>query len=194
MPIHQTSPDFTLNIDETDENLVQQARCNPEAYAELYRRYAVRVYRYQLSRTGDEQDAQDLTAQTFLTALESLSSYQGQGTFAGWLFGIASHKVADHFRRRKAHLPLESADHLPAPGPWPEMVTTHHSEMDRVTRAIQAIIPERAEALILRIFGGLSAAEAGRVMGKSEGAVKMLAHRGLRDLQEQLRANQEEEG
>lgn len=194
MPINQTSPELTLNIDETDENLVQQARCNPEAYAELYRRYAVRVYRYHFSRTGEEHDAQDLTAQTFLTALESLSSFRGQGSFAGWLFSIASHKAADYFRRQKTHFPFENADHLPALEPLPEVATIHHLEMDQVIHAIQVLIPERAEALVLRIFGGLSAAEAGSVMGKSEGAVKMLVHRGLRDLQEQLGLSQEVEG
>jgi hypothetical protein len=75
-----------------DETLVaqaQQTRGKPnEAYAELYRRNLNRIYRYVLIQVGDVSDAEDITAQTFLSALNSLKSYRGGG-FTAWLFGIA---------------------------------------------------------------------------------------------------------
>jgi DNA-directed RNA polymerase specialized sigma24 family protein len=63
-----------------------------DAFTELYHRHLPGIYRYHLARTGHVQEAEDLTAQTFLTALESISSYRGQGRFASWLFGIARHR------------------------------------------------------------------------------------------------------
>ena len=59
-------------------------------------------------------------------------------------------------------------------------------EMRRVTHALRLLSPERAEALVLVLFGGLSMAEAAQTLGKSEAAVKMLIHRGLSELKERL--------
>jgi len=112
--------------------------------------------------------------------------YSGRGRFCGWLLGIAGHKVADHYRRQRSDVPLESAEDLYHSDPPPEEVAATHLELERVSRALQALAPEQNQALTLRIFGELSAAEVGRIMGKSEAAVKMLVHRGLRKLQERL--------
>jgi RNA polymerase sigma-70 factor (ECF subfamily) len=174
-----------------DEVLAQAARRDPQAFAELYARYVERIYRYHLIRTGSVQDAQDLTSQTFLAALESIASYRGQASFGGWLFGIASHKVADHYRRRRTHLDLERAEELDDPGSSPEQVVAMRQQMARVAEALQSLAPEQAEALTLRIYGELTAAEIGRVVNKSEAAVKMMVHRGLCKLREKLALNLE---
>jgi RNA polymerase sigma-70 factor (ECF subfamily) len=172
----------SITSGESDEALAAHVRGNPDAFAELYQRCVLRIYRYHLVRTGNPQDAQDLTTQTFLAALERLDGYRGQGSFIGWLFGIASHKVADHFRKRREHLSLESVEVVCHPDPLPEEWTATSLQMEQVVQALRRLSPERAEALVLRIVGGLSAAEVGRVMGKSPEATRMLVHRGLRDL------------
>lgn len=169
-----------------DIELARRAAHDPDAFTELYHRYLPGIYRYHLARTGHVQEAEDLTAQTFLKAFESISSFRGQGRFASWLFGIASHKLADHYRRSRIELPLEDAEHLHSPVPLPEEAALQHLELARVARVLRLISPERAEALVLCLFGGLSLAEAAQSVGKSEAAVKMLIHRGLCDLQERL--------
>lgn len=171
---------------ETDMELAGRASSDPQAFTELYHRYLNGVYRYHLARTGHIQEAEDLTAQTFLTALESMRSFRGQGSFKAWLFGIASHKLADHFRHRREELSLEQAEELHSSLPLPEDAAHTRLEMARVARVLKLISPERAEALVLCLFGGLSLREAAHVVGKSEAAVKMLVHRGLCDLQERL--------
>lgn len=157
-----------------------------DAFTELYHRYLRGIYRYHLARTGSIQEAEDLTAQTFLSALESINTFRGQGSFSAWLFGIASHKLADHYRHNRVELPLESVELLNSPDPLPEEAAIQHLEVNRVASVLRLISPERAEALVLCIFGGLSLAETARVVGKSTAAVKMLVHRGLCDLQERL--------
>ena len=169
-----------------DEALAREARENPAAFAALYRRHLNRVYRYLLIRVGDVHDAQDLTAQTFLAALEGIAGYRGRGEFVAWLLGIARRKAADHFRQGRTTLPLEAAAHVPDPNPLPDAVVEQRSRLERVTRALRSLSPDRAEALSLRVFGGLNAAEVGRAMGKSEAAVRMLVHRAMRDLRERL--------
>jgi len=171
---------------EDDETLARRAGRDPQAFAELYGRHVDRVYRFHLLRTGSVADAQDLTSQTFLAALEHVERYSGRGRFCGWLLGIAGHKVADHYRGLRSDVPLESVEDLYHSDPPPEEVAATRLELERVSRALQALAPEQNQALTLRIFGELSAAEVGRIMGKSEAAVKMLVHRGLRKLQETL--------
>jgi RNA polymerase sigma-70 factor (ECF subfamily) len=174
-----------------DMELARRASHDPEAFSELYHRYLTPVYRYHLARTGSVQEAEDLTAQTFLTALEAVASFRGQGSFKAWLFGIASHKLADHYRRRRDELSLDEAEDLHSPLPLPDEAAHNQLEMRRVARVLKLISPERAEALVLCLFGGLSLKDAARTVGKSEAAVKMLVHRGLCDLQERLAATLE---
>ncbi len=174
-----------------DQQLARRAALDPQAFSELYHRHLDAIYRYHLARTGHVQEAEDLTAQTFLTALESMHSYRGQGSFKSWLFGIASHKLVDHYRRSRDELPLEDAEDLHSPLPQPDEAAHSRLELARVARLLRLISPERAEALVLCLFGGLSLREAALAVGKSEAAVKMLVHRGLCDLQERLAATLE---
>jgi RNA polymerase sigma-70 factor (ECF subfamily) len=169
-----------------DAELARRAASDPDAFSELYQRFLPGVYRYHLARTGQVQEAEDLTAQTFLTALEAIHGFRGQGSFAAWLFGIASHKLADHYRRRRPELPLELAETVHSPNPLPEDAAVQRLEMRRVTRVLRLLTPERAEAVVLVLFGGLSMTEAAQTLGKSEAAVKMLVHRGLSELKERL--------
>jgi len=173
----QTAPTDDLQI-------VRQAYTDAEAFAELYRRHVTRVYRYHIAHTGNIKDAEDLTSQTFMAALEGIRSFRGSGTFAAWIMGIASRKRAMFFRGSKPEVSLEAALHIPTPSLPTDKAATRRLQMDHVRHALRQLSPERAEALILCYFGGLNALEAGRVLGKSESAVKMLLSRGLRDLRE----------
>ena len=177
----------------SDEQLARLAKQETTAFAELYHRHIQRVYRYQLARTGSTADAQDLTSQTFLAALEGIASYRGSGSFAAWLMGIAHHKLSLHFRRSDRTAALEDCPEPVDPAPALELVAGKRLQFSQVCRAITHLSTERAEAIVLYIFAELSAAETGIVMGKSEAAVKMLVLRGLRELRQQLVPLQMEE-
>ncbi|MDQ2691438.1 MAG: sigma-70 family RNA polymerase sigma factor [Chloroflexota bacterium] len=163
-------------------DLARQAITDIEAFAELYRRHLNRVYRYHIAHTGRVEDAEDLTSQTFVAALESIRSFRGAGTFAAWIMGIASRKRLMYFRGNKTELSLESAVHYPSSDPLTETLADERLQLQVLARALQQISPDRAEALVLTYFSGLSHAEAGRVLKKSEAAIKMLVARGLQDL------------
>lgn len=165
-----------------DAQLAHQARTDSEAFAELYRRHVTSVYRYHLAHTGDIKDAEDLTSQTFMAALENIRSYRGTGAYIAWLMGIASRKRALFFRRKKPDLPLDEATDLVFPQVASDHPASPRLQREGILRALRSLSPERAEALILCFFSELNAAEAGQVLGKSEAAVKMLVSRGLQDL------------
>jgi RNA polymerase sigma-70 factor (ECF subfamily) len=95
---------------EDDATLIVAAREDPAAFDVLYRRYVTRIYRYCYSRTENAAVAEDLTAQTFLAALESIGTFRGDGSVAAWLFGIASNVCKGYHRYRQRHPqePLET--------------------------------------------------------------------------------------
>lgn len=165
-----------------EARLVRQARTDTNAFAELYRRHLTSVYRYHLAHTGNTHDAEDLTSQTFMTALEGLDAFRGTGPYIAWLMGIASRLRAKFFRRSRPEVPLDAALHLPTPSLPLDKVIARRLQVEAILSALKQLSPERAEALILCFFSELSFSEAGHVLGKSEAAVKMLISRGLQDL------------
>ncbi len=162
--------------------LARRAVHDRDAFAELYRCHVVRVYRYFIVHVGDIADAQDLTSQTFLTALESIRGYSGKGSFAAWLLGIAHHKMVDYYRRKRTTLPLDSADEVALPTiPMDEIIDTQ-LQLEQTMSALSQLTEDRAEAVRLHIFGALTIQEVGQVMKRSQAASKMLIHRALQDL------------
>ncbi len=176
-----------------DQQLALLARTNADAFAELYRRHVTRVYRYHMAHTGNIKDAEDLTSQTFMSALEGIRSFRGSGSFAAWILGIAVRKKAMFFRKIKPEVGLDEALHNPTSQLVTDKLANQRLRLESITRALKQISPERADAIILCFFGGLTNLEASRVLGKSEAAVKMLVSRGLSDMRERTSLRMEVE-
>ncbi len=166
-----------------DAQLAALAHTDVEAFAELYRRHVTRVYRYHMVHTGNVKDAEDLTSQTFVAALESIRSFRGSGSFAAWIMGIASHKRLLFFRSHKhAELALDSALDVPDTALSTDKAAFHRLQIGELRDALRSLSTDRLEAIALYFFAGLDCSEAARVLRKSEAAVKMLLSRGLQDL------------
>ena len=91
-----------------DAHLVQHARTDPQAFAELYRRHVRSIYRYHLAHTGDIKDAEDLTSQTFMAALEGIRSFQGTAPYITWLIVRSAPTSCSIWIRRAAALSVGS--------------------------------------------------------------------------------------
>ena len=156
-------------------------------FTAVYQQHVERIYRYHLARTGSTEDAQDLTAETFHAALESFAAFDpDQGCAAAWLTGIARHKLVDHFRRSRHTDPIAQIEDQPDRVVSPEEASAQRLQMAQVSAALRSLPADRAEALSLHFFAGLSLSEAAQVMRRSDEAVKKLIHRGLADLRRQL--------
>ena len=170
-----------------DATLVREAASDPARFGSLYRLYVDDLYRYLFSRCGDAMDAEDLVADTFLAAFRAARAYRGTGAVKAWLVGIARHKAADARRVKRAHLALDAAVGLADPIRTDDLAL-QRVELARVLKMTERLLPDRAEALRLRFFADLECDEIAPLMGRSEAAVKMLVHRALNDLREQLEA------
>lgn len=171
---------------QSDDRLVERALQRPPEFAHLYERHLNPVYRYLVSRTGSRADAEDLTAQVFLAALESLGSYRPGTSFRAWLFGIARRKSADFFRKRRPAASLDLAAELPAADGSPLAQVIRSETLERLAGLVDRLNAFDQELLRLRYAGHLGFAEIARVMGKSESAVKMAHYRLLARLEAQM--------
>lgn len=168
---------------EDDAQLVWAARRDLAAFGALYRRHVAPIYRYLYSRVGNAADAQDLTAQVFLEALQGLDRYRERGSFRAWLFTIAHHRAADHHRRQRPELALDEARDAAAGGEAPLARLVHEEALQRLAALVDQLDADKQEMLRLRFSGGLTYREIGQVVGRSEAAVKMAIHRLVRHLE-----------
>ena len=168
-----------------DYQRVQQARRDEDAFADLYRDHVKPVYHYLLSRTGDQQDAEDLTTQTFMAALENLHQFKKDACFAAWIMGIARHKFIDYLRHQTANVNLDDAE-LQDDNLSPEEHVVRLLDCHELSALMSMLAPERAQALQLKVFDGLSTREIADRMGKSEGAVNNLVYRAIKDLRRRM--------
>jgi len=168
---------------EPDEELVERARVDGAAFGELYERHVSRIYSYLYYRTGSACDAEELTEKVFFQAFTHFPKYVNRGLpFSAWLFTIAHNLMANWHRDRKRNrtVPLDSAPPLSQPGPDLE----REEELAWVRRAVAALPAERQHLIYLKYVEGLSNADIGRAMRRSEGAIKALLHRTIKSLRD----------
>lgn len=177
---------------DVDRATVEQARRDPLAFEALYRKYVAQVYSFALYELRDRHAAEDLTAQVFLRALAGLPRFREQAeppdsSFRVWLFQIARNALSNERRRGKRHpdAPLELANELAAT----DDVQASANERAQIVEALEIIdkLPaDRRRALVLRFVDEMSTREISQVLGKSEGATRVLIHRSLQAVAAQL--------
>lgn len=165
------------------------AAADPPAFSALYEAHAPRIYRYLLHRTSSPAEAEELTSRTFVQALAGLDQYRGRGEFGAWLMGIAHHLLLNWYRakgRRPSTEGLDAALDVASDLPGPAESLEQNEAIMRVRAAVAALAPERQRLIALKYVEGRSNAEVADIMGRTEGAVKALHHRTLRELQRLL--------
>ncbi|QZY29451.1 sigma-70 family RNA polymerase sigma factor [Nocardioides coralli] len=170
--------------------LVELARGgDKDAFGMLYDHYQGSVYRFLFYRTRSQQLAEDLTSETFFRALRSMSNFRWQGKdFGAWLMTIARNLCTDHFKAGKTRLEVTTEDmatHDDATeGPEPAVLASLTNEV--LLQTLGELPDEQRDCLIMRFLQGMSIAETAEVLGRSDGAVKQLQLRGVRNLAKRL--------
>ena len=169
----------------TDEAaLLARAReLDARALAEIHDRYYPELFRYAAFRTDDQAAAQDIASEVFVRLLDTLHVGRApRTTLRGWLFGVAAHLVADHFRRRPMG-PL--ADTLMAANA-PAAEAEENLRRRAVNAALRRLTPEQQNVLALRFGEGSSVEETAAAIGKSVNATKQLQWRAVEALRRLL--------
>ena len=187
------------------------ARRDPACFDALYRKYLAQVYSYAYYELRDHHAAEDATERVFMQALAGLPRFEERvddfiasrsvmtesgpdsaeiSTFRIWLFRIAHNVVANERRRdrRRPVTPLEEAAELSAPDDVAETAAAREA-FSAAWDAVARLPQDRRRAIILRFVDEMSTAEIGAILGRSEGAVRVLLHRALRSVADDLRGH-----
>jgi RNA polymerase sigma factor (sigma-70 family) len=157
-------------------------------WEQVVREHSARVYRLAYRLSGNAQDAEDLTQDTFIRVFRSLADYT-PGTFEGWLHRITTNLFLDMVRRRQRirfdALP-DDAERLPGTSPSPEQLYVDTHLDPQVQAALDALSPEFRAAVVLCDIEGLSYEEIAATLGIKVGTVRSRIHRGRVMLREAL--------
>ncbi|MGH7777468.1 MAG: RNA polymerase sigma factor [Candidatus Dormibacterales bacterium] len=165
---------------EDERDLVERAKSDPMAFGELYDRHLQQIYRFVFSRTRDQTASEDITSDVFMKALRALPRYQDTGRpFSAWLYQIAVNAIADKYRSARPTQDLEDVRELAAAGPGVDEITAQRDEVRRIWSIVETLpVPQRT-AMVLKFQEDMKIEDIAVVMGKSQGAVKLLIHRGV---------------
>jgi len=154
----------------------------------LAERHHATVYRYLLSRTGDEERAADVTQDTFVKAFRGLASFRGDASFRTWLLAIATNELRAGFRKseRRGEVSLHRASDLAHPDDLPDDHAVRASEVRRIRTALDELPEKQRLSVSLRLFDGLSFREVGMATGSTEGSARVNFFHGIRRLREML--------
>jgi RNA polymerase sigma-70 factor (ECF subfamily) len=181
-----------MNKEERD--LVEKAKKGEsEAFGLLYDRHFDSIYRFVFLKTGSRADAEDISHQVFLSAWQKIENYKFQGfPFSSWLYKIALNAVIDHWRTKKPNIGIHLVreDYL---SELPEFQNQVDQKFDLklVKNAIAKLEPDQQNVIIMKFVDELSNKEIADALGKSEGAIRVIQHRALRQLKKMIEEEKE---
>lgn len=177
------------SADPLEARWVDLARAGDEdAFATLVRQHQDQLYRVALRMTGDPQDAQDTVQEAFLHAWQHLPGFRGEARFSTWVTRILINRCLNAHRASRPADPLPEAEAAGMPStPAAETLAVAAHRRDAVRRALLSLPLDQRAPVVLTTFGGYTHAETGRILGISESATKVRAHRARRALATVLR-------
>lgn len=173
-----------------EKNIIAGAiRGEPEFFGLLYDHYQPQIYRFIILKVGRREEAEDLTHQVFLSAWKKISGYEDMGhPFSSWLYQIARNQVIDHYRNKRPEVDLESNEAIAlSSGVDEEKALSLKIETEKVMTAIKLLSEDHQDVIIMRFVEELSVKETSEAMGKSEGAVKVMQHRAIKELKKLIK-------
>ena len=173
-------------IDGEEKLIIDAISGEASAFGLLYDKYQPQIYRFIYLKVSHREEAEDLTHQVFFKAWQNIGNYQMKGLpFSSWLYRIARNDVIDHYRTRKANLDIESVDE-PAVKDLTEQKIDDNIKLESVRKAVLQLNHEQQDVILMRFVEELSFGEIAKIMDKSNGAVRILQHRAIRNLKKIL--------
>lgn len=173
-------------MDENQRIGIEESRTQDTSFTDVYQRYVKPLYRYALARVNNEVDAQDITSQVFMAALNGWKRFSIGGNIPAWLFTIARNKIADQYRNKQRTIPLDDLSNSLVEEINLLACVMNKELVSQVSQALLSLTAEQKELIYLRFAGELSYRQIGATVGKSESAVKMAVYRSLDKLQNLL--------
>ena len=156
-----------------------------EAYGQLYSMYLDRIYRYVFNKVNNIMLAEDITEEVFIKAWKAIKTCQGkEQTFVPWLYRIAYNHLVDTFRKNHREVSFENLNIADDSNPQKE--AEDRLEMQKVLEAVKTLPEMQKKVILLKFRDEIDNVEIGRILGKRQGAVRVLQMRALINLREKF--------
>lgn len=189
LPTQKISPERAAER----ELVLRASNHDREAFARLYDQFVDKIYRYIYYKVGSRVEAEDLTAKVFMKSWQAIGAYQWTGRpFVAWLYRIAHNLIVDHFRTHRDASSLGGIVALGTSDPGPEAMLDDCLTQEMVRNALTRLTREQQLVVNLRFLEGYTTAEVAAIMGKQEGAVRVMQHRALAGLRSVFTETNEE--
>ncbi len=175
------------------DRLVQKAsKGDAGAFGQLYDHYVDLVYRHIYYRVYSTHDAEDLTQQVFMKAWKALGKYRKKSAFGAWLMTISRNLLIDHYRSRKDRDSIDEQFDMESGDPGPEELAEVSADRQRLAIAIGRLPDEQRQVVIMKFIDGYEYSEIAGMLGKKEGAIRVIQHRALKKLHQLLEEGTEQ--
>ena len=171
-------------LEEEKKHIKQAKRGNKEAFGLLYDHYLPKIYRFIFLKTSNRAEAEDLAHEVFLNAWQSMYRYKDEGfPFSSWLYQIAKNAVIDFYRTSKKNIQLEAVNEefVKIDATYAENLETA-MVLEKLQKNIRVLKPDYQDVLIMRFIEDMSHEEIAAILHKSEGAIRLIQHRALKEL------------
>ena len=175
----------TSEKSKVEKLVVQAVNGNTDAFGELYIIFVEKIYRYIFYHVKSKTTAEDITGEVFLKAWRAISSCRGkENTFSSWLYRIAHNQMIDEIRKRQRRpfLELENIENISDS----ESSVEGYLEQQELLEVVDCLPPNQRRLIILKFIEGMDNREIANILGKSEGALRVMQMRALSTLKKEL--------
>lgn len=179
---------------QSEAELVKKAQHNREAFGELYEIHYQRIFNYALKRTASVQLSLDVTSVTFLKAMNQIHKYRWRDIpFVAWLYRIASNEINDYYRKEgRRNISIDQISELADSSDYADEINQAEEELNRheefllLHKKLAELPPMYQEVIVLKFFEKKKIKDIVKILGKKEGTIKSLLHRGIEKLREKM--------
>ena len=168
-----------------ESKLIHKAKkADNDAFGALYDKYIKTIYRFVAVKVNTREEAEDITHEVFLSAWQNIQTYEPRGfPLSSWLYQIARNKIIDYYRSKR--MPMADIEDVAETLAGPDDIAGELNvqlDFDRVKKSIKLLSSEYQDVILMRYMQDLSYEEIAKILGKSEGAIRILQHRAINNL------------
>ncbi len=168
--------------------LKQSQSGDQDAFGQIYDSFSQKLYRFIYFRVGHREVAEDVLSDTFVKAWQKINQINSPEALSGWLYQIAKNNIIDYYRLKKELVPLTEVEEILEDEVNPVETANLSLQQKKILEVLDELTTEQQEVIKYRFFEDLSNEEIAYVMGKSEGAIRVIQHRAIAELKKLLNA------
>jgi len=175
------------------KNYLQRAQSgDQEAFAAIYDHLSEKIYRFVYFRVGHKEVAEDILSDTFVKGWQKINQVNSSTALSAWLYQIARNNVIDYYRLKKETIALEDVEEFLEDEVNPVDTVNLNLQQKKILQVMQDLPKEQRDVIKYKFFEDLTNEEIAYVLGKSEGAVRVIQHRAVAKLKELLNKKPDE--